>query len=96
MSNLKFQFTKKAPNVVELIDPVTEGVWRVVAPHDLSIDGAILAIEQTLKEKNIQPKKGSVLTVVFSIKVQEEGETVHPIFDGILAQIAELKRNGPR
>jgi len=32
------------------------------------------------------------LTVHFAIKVQKEGDKVHPIFGDILAQVTELKK----
>jgi len=85
-------FTRISETEIDFTDPITGGIWKIIAPHRISENGALIAIEQVLEEQNIQPAKGGTLTVHFSIKVQEEGDKAHPIFGDILAQIAELRK----
>jgi hypothetical protein len=86
---MNIQITQISPNEVHVIDPQTEGTWRIISSHSISKDGALIAIMDTIREKNIQPAKGSILTVEFQVRVAEEGEACHPAFDDILAQIQQ-------
>ncbi|MEQ1932862.1 MAG: hypothetical protein ABL962_03135 [Fimbriimonadaceae bacterium] len=61
-------------NEYEAIDPVTGGTWRVIAPHRLSPEGALLAITMKMEEENIRPEKGTTITIHFELRVAKEGE----------------------
>lgn len=74
---------------IEVADPQTGGVWRIVAPHELSEAGALLAIEQVLREQKIQPARGATITVEYQLKIQEDGEDCHPLFDDILTRVQQ-------
>lgn len=77
MENLEFK--RIGPNEWEAVDPMTKGKWRVVSPHALSEDGALVAITQTIENQDIRPAQGTTLTVVFEIRIQEEGEALSSI-----------------
>ena len=64
----------------EIIDPVTGGKWRVIAPHALSEAGALFAITQRIVEEDIRPGKGTTTTVLFQIRIAKEGEKPSQIF----------------
>jgi hypothetical protein len=86
--NIKIE--RVSASEIHVIDPQTEGTWRIISPHPISKDGALMAIADTIRDKNIQPAKGSTLTVEYQIRVAEEGEACHPVFDDILARIEQL------
>ena len=94
MPELKFK--RITDNEIHLTDPNTGGVWRVISPHSISEEGVLIAIEQTLREKNVQPAKDGMVTIEYSIKVQEQGDTVHPVFDDILAQLSQALQKRDR
>lgn len=56
------------------VDPQTGGTWKVVAAFPISEVAALWAITDFLKRESARPAMGSVLTIVFSIRVGEEGE----------------------
>ena len=65
MENLK----RISENEWEAVDPITKGIWRVVAPHALSEIGALLAITQTITEEGIRPGEGTTTTIHFQISI---------------------------
>lgn len=77
-------------NEVHVTDPQSGGTWRIISPHPISEEGALMAVEDTIREKNIGPEKDSVLTVEYEIRVAEEGETCHPVFQDILSRLEQL------
>ena len=55
----------------EVIDPVSGGTWRIIAGHTLSEFGIMKAIEYVLLNEDIRPDKGTILTVHFSLTVEQ-------------------------
>lgn len=86
---MNIKIKRISTNEVHVIDPQTDGTWRIISPHPISEEGALVAITDTIKDKNIRPDKSSTLTVETEIRVAEEGEECHPIFADILARLQE-------
>ena len=68
------KITKTKDFEYEITDPVSGGTWRIIAGHPLSDFGVMKAIEYVLLNEGIRPKKGSVLTVHFSLVVDKPKE----------------------
>ena len=66
--------TRVSENEVLLVDPQTGGTWRVVAHFPISEVAALWAVTVFMKRENARPSKGATLTIVFSIRVAQEGE----------------------
>lgn len=63
--------TRISDTECELIDPITGGKWKIVSSFPISSYGAMLAVTETLLQKNIRPQHGATLTVDCSIKIGE-------------------------
>jgi hypothetical protein len=59
-----------SPSEFKATDPITGGTWRVVSTHQISEYAALIAIAQTISEKDIRPGKGTTTTVHFEIKIE--------------------------
>jgi len=55
---------------VEIEDPITSGKWRVISEFPISDDGVVLAIKNTLENKNIRPMENSTVTIKVSLKFE--------------------------
>jgi len=86
----KIKIKRISPTEIHIIDPQTEGTWKVVCPHPISETGALMAITDTIRDKDIRPAKDITLTVETGIRVAEEGEECHPAFADILAQLEQV------
>jgi hypothetical protein len=64
----------------EIIDPITGGKWRVIAPHVLSEAGALFAITLKISEEGIRPGKGTTTTVLFQLRTAKKGEKPSQVF----------------
>lgn len=92
---MKIETNRISENEIHVIDVITGGLWKVIAPHRISETGAMLVIIDVLTKQDIRPAKGAAVTVKTQIRVIEEGEQPHPIFADILAQIEKLKSRSP-